>query len=606
MRVASPTPHSHGDFLQLSDLQLLELTREGDETAYVALWHRHRSAGLRAARSITGKFDPEDMLQEAFTRILVAIRGHAGPREVFRPYLYSVLRSVSMSWDPQGEATTPLDEVYQQNEPSYSFEGVTLDKTITSRAFANLKPEWRRVLWYVEVEGMQPREVAPLLGLKPNAVSALALRAKEGLRISWLQAHLNPDAADPDCKWCVERLGAYNRDTLSDRLQDRVQDHLRGCLKCSILVEEVDQVGRNLGLVLLPLLLGPTALAGMGAPVASVTTSSASTTTPPAQTSAQVAGTSSGRFLLIAAATAVVVVVGSIAAAAVSLSLNAQELPATIAVGTPTASADAATPAYPEPTVGTAPAAPATPAAIPPVVESVSSPLQSVDLPRIIPLPAPTSETTQEPTQSSAPEPRPTTSPTPTPSPTPSPAPTPAPSPTPSPATVVPMPPAFTTILERGLFLPLLNGTGSPGAQVVVLSGSEQVAVTTVDESGFWSVVPEATPGPDGTVRFSAFQLLGGLRSQDSALSVPVELKMPEIVSLTKDDHSTTVTFNGPAGATVQAILDGVPTGTYHQLTGESITRTLPDLPPGEHALALRFVDPDGGLHGASVTVTLP
>ena len=38
------------------------------------------------------------------------------------------------------------------------------------------------VLWHTEVEGQRPAEVAPLLGMSPNSVSALAYRAREGLR----------------------------------------------------------------------------------------------------------------------------------------------------------------------------------------------------------------------------------------------------------------------------------------------------------------------------------------------------------------------------------------------------------------------------------------
>ena len=43
---------------------------------------------------------------------------------------------------------------------------------------------WRTLLWYLEVEGMKPREIAPLMGMTPNAVSVLAVAraAKRGLK----------------------------------------------------------------------------------------------------------------------------------------------------------------------------------------------------------------------------------------------------------------------------------------------------------------------------------------------------------------------------------------------------------------------------------------
>ena len=39
-------------------------------------------------------------------------------------------------------------------------------------------------------EGQSPGEIAPLLGLTANGVSAMAFRAREGLRKAFLQAHV--------------------------------------------------------------------------------------------------------------------------------------------------------------------------------------------------------------------------------------------------------------------------------------------------------------------------------------------------------------------------------------------------------------------------------
>ena len=50
------------------------------------------------------------------------------------------------------------------------------------------------VLWHTEVEQQKPADIAPLLGMSANSVSALAYRAREGLR----QAFLSQHAADPD------------------------------------------------------------------------------------------------------------------------------------------------------------------------------------------------------------------------------------------------------------------------------------------------------------------------------------------------------------------------------------------------------------------------
>jgi hypothetical protein len=79
-------------------------------------------------------------------------------------------------------------------------------------------------------------------------------------------------------------------------------------------------------------------------------------------------------------------------------------------------------------------------------------------------------------------------------------------------------------------------------------------------------------------------------------------LQTPTIVSMTTSNGVRQVTFNGPAGSVVEAVIDGKPTGNFHSMTGQPETRNLPSLAAGTHTLGLRFVDTAQGLHGATIT----
>ena len=81
------------------------------------------------------------------------------------------------------------------------------------------------VLWHTEVEQQKPADIAPLLGMSANSVSALAYRAREGLRQAFLSQHAT-DPDDVDCAWTRDHLGAYVRGGLSRRDAGRVDDHL--------------------------------------------------------------------------------------------------------------------------------------------------------------------------------------------------------------------------------------------------------------------------------------------------------------------------------------------------------------------------------------------
>src|SRR2546430_10213444 len=58
-------------------------------------------------------------------------------------------------------------------------------------------------LWQLEVEGKTPAEVAPMFGLSGNGASALAMRAREGLRQAYLQEHIGTNIPVQDRKSVV-------------------------------------------------------------------------------------------------------------------------------------------------------------------------------------------------------------------------------------------------------------------------------------------------------------------------------------------------------------------------------------------------------------------
>jgi len=198
---------------------------------------------------------------------------------------------------------------------------LALDRTLTARAFRSLPDRWQSVLWYTEVEGMDPHEVAPILGMTANGVAALSYRAREGLRKAWLQAHINDASASGECQWAISRIGDHARKGLSARDNERITFHLATCSKCAIINEEVDEVGSRLALVMLPIMLGGVAggamLATFGhAGSAMAAAADAIPALPEAIGAGAVAATSGASALgLFGSATAPVALVGSLAIA---------------------------------------------------------------------------------------------------------------------------------------------------------------------------------------------------------------------------------------------------------------------------------------------------
>ncbi len=245
-----------------SDADLIARVRRGDQAAFGELYRRHHRAARTAARTFRG-LDPDDLVDEAFLRIVVCIRSGKGPREAFRPYLYRTIHNVAVDWLRAPPVITVADDAEWEALESHDCEfGITdptdeaIERTLTARAYRSLPDRWQAVLWYTEVEGMDPHEVAPLLGLTANGVAALAYRARDGLRTAWLQAHVTSDGLSGECRWAAERTARGARGGLRETEARRLRDHRSTCARCAIVAEEVDDLGARLALTVVPLVLG--------------------------------------------------------------------------------------------------------------------------------------------------------------------------------------------------------------------------------------------------------------------------------------------------------------------------------------------------------------
>ena len=265
----------------IPDASLVASARAGDRSAFAQLWQRHARSGLRVARQFTSSIDADDLVSEAYARIYQRILAGGGPDGAFRPYLYTTIRNLASRWGGDRHDVN-VDDIGDFEDPRAAEDpaAIALDRTLTARAFRALPERWQSVLWYTEVEGMDPHEVAPILGLTANGVAALSYRAREGLRKAWLQAHVSDASASGECQWAIARLGDFARNGLTARESTRIADHLANCASCAIISEEVDEVGSRLALVLLPLLLGGIAGGGLLASLSVPTSAAAATLTP--------------------------------------------------------------------------------------------------------------------------------------------------------------------------------------------------------------------------------------------------------------------------------------------------------------------------------------
>ena len=249
------------------DADLTLRAAKGDTSAFEELYRRHSEAAWRVAYAVTGNpHDASDAVSEAFTRVFAALPAGRFPSEApFRPYLLTAARNAAIdgirrSGKLQPRELAELDVETAAHGPSDKVVGA-LDSSLVATAFLSLPERWRSVLWLTEVEGLPPREIGQMLGISANGAAQLAVRARNGLRDHFLQAHLR-GAVDPECKFTVDHLGAYVGGALSARDVAKVDQHLTGCAACRARHEELEDIGTTLRKIALPI---PLALGGIAA-----------------------------------------------------------------------------------------------------------------------------------------------------------------------------------------------------------------------------------------------------------------------------------------------------------------------------------------------------
>src|SRR5450830_1249729 len=271
-----PTDRSHGMGTSLhgvwsatsSDAELIAAVRGGDSVAFGQLYQRHSGAARSVARQYSNSSqDAEDVVSDAFSKVFTVLQGGGGPDVAFRAYLFTVVRRVAIATLGAGKRVQPTDDLTQYesslgSEPSVDEPALAgFERGVVARAYESLPERWQAVLWYTEVEGLQPAQIGPILGLTANGVAALAYRAREGLRQAYLQQHLT-SVKDESCRAVSDKLGAYVRGGLAKREQAQVDQHLDECGKCRSLVLELTDVNHGMRAIIAPLVLG---LAGLAA-----------------------------------------------------------------------------------------------------------------------------------------------------------------------------------------------------------------------------------------------------------------------------------------------------------------------------------------------------
>ncbi|MGN6132796.1 MAG: RNA polymerase sigma factor, partial [Nocardioidaceae bacterium] len=155
-----------------SDAELISRVRGGDVAAYGDLFSRHVTAANRLARQLVRGPDADDLVAEAFAKVLSVLQGGGGPDVAFRAYLLTAVRRRHVDRVRAQSRLHTTDDL-TPFDPGVPFRDTAVEgfeSAAAGRAFASLPERWQLVLWHTEVEQQKPAEIATLLGITPNSV----------------------------------------------------------------------------------------------------------------------------------------------------------------------------------------------------------------------------------------------------------------------------------------------------------------------------------------------------------------------------------------------------------------------------------------------------
>jgi len=194
-RLSPPIISSRSHLAGLSDITLVERTKERDPLAFRELLGRHEATLLRLAqRLVRNDNDAKEVLQEVFITTWKKLGGFED-RSQISSWLYRVTVNASLMHlrlrkrrisavsfegeEPRNAVWATLEGSTQR--PDRQLESQEL-RGVLQDAITRLPPALRSVLVIRDIQGCSTRETGQILGLTDVAVKTRLFRARRALR----------------------------------------------------------------------------------------------------------------------------------------------------------------------------------------------------------------------------------------------------------------------------------------------------------------------------------------------------------------------------------------------------------------------------------------
>jgi RNA polymerase sigma-70 factor (ECF subfamily) len=175
---------------KLSDIELIEQTLAGNQSAYADLVKRHqRFVFTLALRFAKGREDAEEIAQDCFIKAYRSLASFQGQSK-FSTWLYSIVYTTAMTFlRKKRVATDSIDDEntfiqVESRESGYDTNNIENKSRsfYLNQAIAQLLPDDATIITLFYKGEQSLEEIAQALGLEPNTVKVKLFRARQRLK----------------------------------------------------------------------------------------------------------------------------------------------------------------------------------------------------------------------------------------------------------------------------------------------------------------------------------------------------------------------------------------------------------------------------------------
>lgn len=176
------------------DRDLVARARKGDLEAFEALVKTHQHRLVHFVRMMTSsaadREAAEDVAQEAFLRAYRALGQFRG-QSSFRTWLYQIATNVARTQSARRRDRNEQQEPespYERDRPSEEHvERRIIAHDQLRRALQALPDDWREALVLRDIEGLDYKEIAEVLGIPMGTVESRIFRGRQRLKAALME-----------------------------------------------------------------------------------------------------------------------------------------------------------------------------------------------------------------------------------------------------------------------------------------------------------------------------------------------------------------------------------------------------------------------------------